>query len=323
MDESFFGVTKKIKFRRMIGNPDQDYGTEPPPPDQLTTEVDELEIEIPVGAAPGENQVFLDRGHNIPNVGKSDLIVVYVDEDEYNESIKPNLEEDGVLNGNELEDEDEEEVEDEYEEDNVEDDYEEEEQEEDEDENENEEEQEENEDDTEDGEFDFEEDEGSIYSESTVEEEGKYKFQRGDNNNLDLTLKISLKELYCGVERSIKYFGGKTLHIGHYDKIDTDQLYCVPGYGINGADLNIRFHLQMPRRIPLEHLQEFVALMDKICKNRTTTDFTTLDPNDIKSLILKEPEDFDYDEDEDEEDEEQDESLDFDNQELPPQCTHQ
>ena len=301
LEESFFGAKKKVVFKRMIGDSTVDYGSEPPPPDKLVPQNDELEIDIPKGSAPGSTIVFQDKGHDIPNVGKSDLICVLVDEDEYNFNIKDQLEKKGVLDGTELE-----ELEDEDDEQDDEDDADDDEQDEDEDDEQDDDEDEEKDDDDEqdddededleDGEDDYVDDEDSMSSVSSVEEDGKYKFTRGENNELDLTLKINLKELYCGVERSVKYFGGKNINIGHYDKIDPDQLYCIPGLGINGADMNVRFHLKMPRKIPDEHKQEFIAVMDKICKNRNTTDFSKLESNDIKSLILKDQElDDDYD----------------------------
>ncbi len=332
LDESYFGVTKKVSFKRMVMNPDFSLGeNETPTPEQLMPQNDEIDVVIPVGATPNQHQVIQGLGHDIPNVGKSDLILLFVDEDEYNENVKPQLDEDPVLEEEDFEEDgDEDEDEDEEEEDDEED------------EDEDEDEEEEEDDDKEEKESDFEESDGSSHSrssgshsrsrssrtsessnESSDESEisestenssdsesssGKYLFKRGVNNNLNLDLKISLKELYTGVERTLKYFGGKTLNIAIYDRIDTDKIYFLKGYGIAGADMIIKFHLELPKNIPDEHVKEFNDVMNKICKNRNKVDFEELDSNDILSILPKE------------EEEEEDEGM-FNPQQV--QCPHQ
>jgi len=343
LDESYFGVTKKVSFKRMVMNPDFSLGeNETPTPEQLMPQNDEIDVVIPVGASPNQHQVIQGLGHDIPNVGKSDLILLFVDEDEYNENVKPQLDEDPVLEEEDFEEDDEdddEEEDDEEEEDDDDDD--------DDDEEEEEDDEEEDEDDKEEKESDFEESDGSSNSsgshsrssgshsrskssgtsessnESSDESEssestenssdseslsGKYLFKRGVNNNLNLDLKISLKELYTGVERTLKYFGGKTLNIAIYDRIDTDKIYFLKGYGIAGADMIIKFHLELPKNIPDEHVKEFNDVMNKICKNRNKVDFEELDSNDILSILPKE------------EEEEEDEGM-FNPQQV--QCPHQ
>ena len=343
LDESYFGVTKKVSFKRMVMNPDFSLGeNETPTPEQLMPQNDEIDVVIPVGASPNQHQVIQGLGHDIPNVGKSDLILLFVDEDEYNENVKPQLDEDPVLEEEDFEEDDEdddEEEDDEEEEDDDDDD--------DDDEEEEEDEEDDDEDDKEEKESDFEESDGSSNSsgshsrssgshsrskssgtsessnESSDESEssestenssdseslsGKYLFKRGVNNNLNLDLKISLKELYTGVERTLKYFGGKTLNIAIYDRIDTDKIYFLKGYGIAGADMIIKFHLELPKNIPDEHVKEFNDVMNKICKNRNKVDFEELDSNDILSILPKE------------EEEEEDEGM-FNPQQV--QCPHQ
>jgi len=293
LDESYFGITKTVKYKRMVANPDVSYPEgQPPSPDQLIPEEDQIEIVIPVGAKPGEYQVVKDKGHNVPFVGTSDLVLIYVDEEEYNEKMGDDMqdevvEEDDEDSGWETED------------------------------SENsgsgstetsgthshsrsrssEESSEGSEEESEDGSEEQSDDESyeSVDSEE-LEKSGKYRFRRGEDNNLELTFKISLKELYTGIERSIKYFGGKTLHIAFYDKIDVDQTYFVSGYGINGADLLVNFRLELPEDIPDEYVKEFNDLMNKICKNRTKTNFEELDSNDILSLLPKDDDDNNEDE---------------------------
>jgi len=347
LDESYFGVTKKVSFKRMVMNPDFSLGeNEAPTPEQLMPQNDEIDVVIPVGASPNQHQVIQGLGHDIPNVGKSDLILLFVDEDEYNENVKPQLDEDPVLEEEDFEEDDEDEDGDDEEEEDDDDDEEEEddedeeeddedEEEDDEDDKEDDEEEEDDDedenDDKEEKESDFEESDGSSHSrskssgtsESSDESEssestenssdseslsGKYLFKRGVNNNLNLDLKISLKELYTGVERTLKYFGGKTLNIAIYDRIDTDKIYFLKGYGIAGADMIIKFHLELPKNIPDEHVKEFNDVMNKICKNRNKVDFEELDSNDILSILPKE------------EEEEEDEGM-FNPQQV--QCPHQ
>lgn len=84
LDESYFGVVKKVKFFRMSKDPNSD---------QMIKEHDEFEITIPAGAIPGENQILQGLGHNVPDVGKGDVVAIYVDEDEYDETVRPQIEE--------------------------------------------------------------------------------------------------------------------------------------------------------------------------------------------------------------------------------------
>jgi len=273
LDESYFGVTKKITFNRMIGNPEIDFSDGlPPSQDKLIPQKDNIEITIPTGAIPGEHQIFENIGHNIPNIGKSDLVLVYVDEDEYNKNIRPQLNtnvfdsqssessftesfNEDTNENQDNEDEDEDEDEDEEEE--------------------------------EDGDGDEDGDEDGEEDGDGEEEDGerKYVFRRGQGNDLQLHLKISLKEFYTGVERAIKYFGDRTIYLSYYDKIDLQETYIMPNYGINGGNMIVTFELDLPDKIPQEHLEEFVLLMDKICTRRNFVDFDKLDPNNILTLI--------------------------------------
>jgi len=262
LDESYFGGSKKVKFQRLVRNPEIELQDNvPPPPDKLKQEEDEYELSIPVGAKPGEYQVIKDKGHDIPFVGKSDLVLIYVDEDEYQENVQNNEEstnsspKEETPKIEEVEDDDEEESE--YESD---------------------EEEKEEEDD--------EEEEETLTDSSVGSNSGrKYLFTRGENNNLNLRLKINLKEYYLGIERSIKYFGDKTIYFSFYDKIDLSETYIIPGYGINGADMQVQFELDLPDFIPDEFQDEFNALMNKICKSHNKVDFEALDSNDILTLI--------------------------------------
>ena len=130
-----------------------------------------------------------------------------------------------------------------------------------------------------------EEDESSYQSTtSSIPKKKKYDFVRGQNNNLEITFPISLKEYYFGVERSIKYFGDKQLNLVYPFNIDTHASYVLNGHGINGADFIVHFELELPDEIPKEYEKEFSALLDKICVNHNIVDFKKLDPADINIL---------------------------------------
>jgi DnaJ-class molecular chaperone len=297
LDDSYFGATKKIKFKRMIGNPDESYKEGVlPHPSKLLPQEDEVEIQIPKGARPGEHQVLSGFGHNIPTVPKSDLVLIYVDEDDYDENARDetsNLDEFNEESGSGSESGDQEDQEDQGDQE----------------------------------ESDFEESEGSSRhsrsvsdhsssadSNATSEDESEsssssssssddedndhYKFKRGDGDDLELEMRINLDELYFGVQRSIKYFGGKTLHFEFKDDIDTAATYYLEGYGINGGNLNVHFDLDLPRDIPDEYINEFRTLMSKICKQRNHTDFSKLNPSDILELQEGDVEDDDESEEE-------------------------
>jgi len=282
LDESYFGVVKKVKFKRMVINPDESYPEgQPPRPDQLIPQDDEIEVTIPVGAQPGNHQVFAGLGHNIPNVGTSDLVLIYVDEEEYDENIKNEMQE-PIVDDDEEDEEDEEEEEEEDEEESSESQH-------SRSVSSHSESEDSNESSEESDESDYTSESESVDSEE-LEREGKYRFRRSDGNNLEMTFKVSLKELYTGIERSVKYFGGKTINIALYDKLDLDRTYCIPGYGINGADMFVSFKLELPEEIPDEFVKEFNDVMTKICKNRTKINFEELDSNDILTLIPREDE---------------------------------
>lgn len=95
LDDSYFGVSKTISFTKMIPNPNkkvpknfkgniQEY---------LIEKKEEKEILIPKGARPGEHQIFEDEGHHLILDGgkevKGDLVLIYVDAEEYNENVEP------------------------------------------------------------------------------------------------------------------------------------------------------------------------------------------------------------------------------------------
>jgi len=244
LDESYFGVTKKVKFFRMLPKEDNKSDYE--------KKFDEIEITIPVGASPGEYQVFPQKGNMASDMESSDLVLIYVDQDEYDENVRPQFEE-----------EDEEKIQ--------------------------EEDDQENEDDEQESEYESDDEEGDEPEESDSDDESlegdqKYLFKRSDGNNLTMTLKINLMEYYYGIERSIKYFGDKVIHFSYYDKINLDETYILPGHGINGANMEVNFELDLPDEIPEEYKTDFISLIDKICKKINKTNFEDLDSNDILSL---------------------------------------
>jgi len=130
--------------------------------------------------------------------------------------------------------------------------------------------------------------ESSFEPSDTSPKNKKYQFIRGENNNLEITIEISLKEYYIGVERSIDYFGDKKLHLVYPFKIDLINEYILSGYGINGKDLVVKFDLIMPDEIPKENEKEFCGLMDKVCKKYNETKFNELEAEDINILVKKE-----------------------------------
>jgi len=274
LDDSYFGAVKKISFERMSFNMNLELEDGVEPVRNLEKESVDMEITIPKGAMIGEYQLFKNQGNTDSNNKTGDLVFIYIDEDEEDD-------EDEDEDDDDNEDEDDEDEEDECEE---EDEGEEE-------EDECEEEDEEDEEDKEDEESEEDEceednaDESSYESsESFIPKKKKYDFVRGQNNNLEITFPISLKEYYFGVERSIKYFGDKQLNLVYPFKIDTHSSYVLNGYGINGADFIVHFELELPDEIPKEYEKEFSALLDKICVSHNTVDFKQLDPADINIL---------------------------------------
>jgi curved DNA-binding protein CbpA len=260
LDDSYFGSKKTIKYKRMGFPEGQIWNKQDPPPENLLVPFEEeLEIIISKGARINQHQVFEKRGHQIPTLEYGDVIAIYVDEHDFNLNMVNNEGESAI----EVEDDSEEGSESENE---IED---------------------ESEDESEDG-----SDEESSYSSissipsSNNNQERKYIFTRGDGDNLDAQIKIRLDEYYNGVERTIQYFGNKKINFCYYDKINLEETYVIPSYGIENGDLNIHFELELPKIIPPEHAEEFKRIMDKIYEGRKDkTDFQNLDSDKIIHLL--------------------------------------
>jgi DnaJ-class molecular chaperone len=307
LDDSYFGTVKKISFERVSINSNLELEDGVEPVQNLQKESVDMEITIPKGAMIGEYQLFKNQGNTDSNNKTGDLVFIYIDEDEEDEDGEDEGDEDGEDEGDEDDkdegDEDGEDEEDEGDEDECED-------EDDEGEDGEDEEGDEDKDGCEEG--DDGADESSYQSsESSIPKKKKYDFVRGQNNNLEITFPISLKEYYFGVERSIKYFGDKQLNIVYPFNVDTHSSYVLSGYGINGADFIVHFELELPDEIPKEYEKEFSALLDKICVNHNPVDFKQLDPAEINILDKCESES---------EDEEQN---DEDNSNNVPSCAQQ
>ena len=306
LDDSYFGAVKKISFERMSFNTNLELEDGVEPVRNLEKESVDMEITIPKGAMIGEYQIFKNQGNTDSNNKTGDLVFIYIDEDDEESDDEDDDEKSDYED--ECEDEDGDECED--------DECEEDEDEEDEDE-EDEGEEDEGEEDEGEEDDDVEEDEGSEdessyqSSESSIPKKKKYDFVRGQNNNLEITFPISLKEYYFGVERSIKYFGDKQLNLVYPFKIDTHSSYVLSGYGINGADFIVNFELELPDEIPKEDEKEFSALLDKICVSHNTVDFKQLDPADINILDKCESESDD------------EEQNDIENSHHVPSCAQQ
>ena len=134
----------------------------------------------------------------------------------------------------------------------------------------------------------------------------------------EATFKIHLDEYYNGVEKTIKYFGDKEINFCYYQKIDLDETYIIPSYGIEDGNMNIHFELELPKSIPSQYLDEFKSLMDKIYEGRTeTTDFQNLDSEKIVHLIPSSEVPDHYREDDDEE------MQNNNPQGMPMQCAQQ
>ena len=286
LDESYFGVTKKIKYKRM-GLPN-DYvweSNEPPSSELLVAFDEEIEIVIEKGSRPNQNQLINGRGHNIPTLEIGDVMLFYIDEDEY-ESYKSN--ESPELSIESYNSSDDEKDEKDGSGDNVKDDEDEEDEDEDdkdEDDEEDEEDEEDDEDeDEDDGSGDEDEDDDSG-DDDKKEVKRKYIFTRGDQDNLEAQINITLDELYNGVERTINYFGDKQLNFCYYQKIDLNETYVIPSYGINDGNMNIHFELELPKYIQEQYKQEFKELMDKIYEGNNKSDFQNLDSENIVHLI--------------------------------------
>jgi len=285
LDDSYFGAVKKISFERVSFNTNLELEDEVEHVRNLEKEFVDMEIIIPKGAMIGEYQLFKNQGNTDSNNKTGDLVFIYIDEDN----------EDGDEEGEE--DEDNEDGDEEGEEDEGEEDEDEEgeEDEGEEDEGEEDEGEEGEEGDSESDNKDEDADDESSYQSTTssIPKKKKYDFVRGQNNNLEITFPISLKEYYFGVERSIKYFGHKQLNLVYPFNIDTHSSYVLSGYGINGSDFIVNFELELPDEIPKEYEKEFSALLDKICVSHNTVDFKQLDPADINILDKCESEDED------------------------------
>ena len=290
LDDSYFGAVKKISFERASLNTNLELEDGVEPVQKLEKESVDMEITIPKGAMIGEYQIFKNQGNTDSNNKTGDLVFIYIDEDDENSGAEDDGTEDEEDDGTE-DDED----------DGTEDDE---------------------DDGTEDEEDDGTEDDGteddgaddeSSYqsSESSSPKKNKYDFVRGQNNNLEITFPISLKEYYFGVERSIKYFGDKQLNLVYPFNIDTHSSYVLSGYGINGADFIVNFELELPDEIPKEHEKEFSALLDKICEKHNTVDFKQLDPAEINILDKCESESDD------------EEQNDMENSQHVPSCAQQ
>jgi hypothetical protein len=259
LDDSYFGVIKKISFERMSFNTNLELEDGVEPVQKLEKESVNMEIIIPKGAMIGEYQIFKNQGNTDSNNKTGDLVFIYIDEDDEESEDEESEEDEDEDDKDEEESEDEENTEEDKEEDGEED---------------------------EDCADEDGADEESSYqsSESSSPQKKKYDFVRGQNNNLEITFPISLKEYYFGVERSIKYFGDKQLHLVYPFNIDTHSSYVLSGYGINGADFIVNFELELPDEIPKEYEKEFSALLDKICVKHNTVDFKQLDPAEINIL---------------------------------------
>ena len=301
LDDSYFGTVKKISFKRVSLNTNLKLEDGVEPLRNLEKESVDMEITIPKGAMIGEYQLFKNQGNTDSNNKTGDLVFIYIDEDEEDDEDDEDEEDDE-------DDEDEEDEDDEDEDDCADDEDDEDEDAEDEGEGEECDEDEGDEDEGAEG----EEEESSYESScSSIPQKKKYDFSRGQNNNLEITFSISLKEYYFGVERSIKYFGDKQLNLVYPFNIDTHSTYVLSGYGINGADFIVNFELELPEEIPKEHEKEFSALLDKICVSHNTVDFKQLDPAEINILDKCENESDD------------EEQSDEDNSHNVPSCAQQ
>ena len=85
LDDSYFGSTKTLKYKRM-GFPEGQIWDklEPPSADLLVSFEEEIEVIISKGARPNQHQIFEKKGHQIPTLEHGDVIAIYVDEDEFN-----------------------------------------------------------------------------------------------------------------------------------------------------------------------------------------------------------------------------------------------
>ena len=296
LDDSYFGAVKKISFERASLNTNLELEDGVEPVQKLEKESVDMEITIPKGAMIGEYQIFKNQGNTDSNNKTGDLVFIYIDEDDENSGAEDDGTEDDENSGAEddgaEDDEDDGDAEDEEDDGDAED--------------------EEDDGDAEEDEDDGADDESSYQSSNSfIPKKNKYDFVRGQNNNLEITFPISLKEYYFGVERSIKYFGDKQLNLVYPFNIDTHSSYVLSGYGINGADFIVNFELELPDEIPKEHEKEFSALLDKICEKHNTVDFKQLDPAEINILDKCESESDD------------EEQNDMENSQHVPSCAQQ
>ena len=276
LDDSYFGAKKTIKYKRM-GFPEGQVWDklEPPPADLLVPFEEELEVNIAKGARPNQHQIFEKKGHQIPTLDHGDVIAIYVDEDEFNSNMVDN-EDDAPIEVEESEEDSQQDSQEDSDEDGEEDSQE-----------------DSQEDGEEDGEEDCEDqDEESSYSSicseptSSSKSNRKYIFTRGDGDDLEAQIKIRLDEYYNGVQRTIQYFGEKQINFCYCEKIDLDETYVIPAYGIQNGNMNIHFELELPKSIPEQYAEEFKSLMDKIYEGRTErTDFQNLDSEQVIHLL--------------------------------------
>jgi curved DNA-binding protein CbpA len=264
LDDSYFGAKKKIKYKRMGFPEGQIWNKQDPPPENLLVPFEEeLEIIISKGARTNQHQLFEKRGHQIPTLEFGDVIAIYVDEHEFNMNMVNNQNESPI----EVEEND------------------------DDSESQSQSQSESQSESLSEEEGGNDNDEESSYSSiSTIQSsntsERKYIFTRGDGDNLEANIKIRLDEYYNGVERTIKYFGNKKINFCYYEKINLEETYVIPSYGIENGDLNIHFELELPKSIPTEHAEEFKRIMDKIYEGRTEkTDFQNLDSDKVIHLL--------------------------------------
>jgi hypothetical protein len=60
----------------------------------------------------------------------------------------------------------------------------------------------------------------------------------------------------------------------------------MSSYGINNGNMNIHFELELPKCIPLQYVDEFKILMDKIYEGRLEkTDFQNLESDKVIHLL--------------------------------------
>ena len=86
LDDSYFGAVKKISFERMSFNTNLELEDGVEPVRNLEKESVDMEITIPKGAMIGEYQIFKNQGNTDSNNKTGDLVFIYIDEDDEEES---------------------------------------------------------------------------------------------------------------------------------------------------------------------------------------------------------------------------------------------